>query len=147
MQNPKHRAELPRLLIFMVAITAGVLAALAVQIGLSDAGFEPAATWQQVFSTKAQLRTAGPWWAIAGAAFIAAGLCGSALSWLAPPWRFRALRWLAAALAILALAHVGHSAGAAPAAATAGAQVAANLAALGIAFLMALLGAYFTVRR
>jgi len=146
MQNPKPHTELPRVLIYAVALTVGVIAALAVQIWLASAGYEPAATWQQVFSTKAQLRTAGPWWAIAGAAFIAAGLCGAALSHMARPWRFRTLRWIAAVLAIFALAHVGHlsatGTGGNPAR-----QMAAGLAALAIASLMALLGAYFTVRR
>lgn len=147
MQTPRIRREFPRVLIFAVAITAGVLAALAVQIALSAAGFEPAASWRQVFSTKAQLRTAGPWWAIAGAAFIAAGLTGSALSRLPPPWRgLRLLRWSLAALSVFVLAHIGHAAaGLAPA--EPGPAVAANLVALAVAALMALLGAFLTARR
>jgi hypothetical protein len=145
MQNPKPQAETSRVLIYAVALTVGVLAALAARIWLGQAGYEPATAWQQLFSTKAQLRTAGPWWAIAGAAFIAAGLCASALSRLAPPWPFRRLRWVAAALLVFALAHIGHSAGQTDA--SGGAQVAANLAVLGLAALLALIGAYFTVRR
>jgi hypothetical protein len=144
MQTRKPLLELPRLLIYAVALTAGVIAALAAQIWLAAAGYE--LTWQQVFSTKAQLRTAGPWWAIAGAAFITAGLCGSALSRLALPWRFRMLRWSLAALGVFALAHIGHLAGA-QTSASPGMQVAANLTAVGIAGVMALLGAFLTVRR
>jgi len=144
MQNPKPLLELPRVLIYAVALTAGVIAALAAQIWLAAAGYE--LSWHQVFSTKAQLRTAGPWWAIAGAAFITAGFCGSALSRLALPWRFRTLRWGLAGLGIFALAHIGHLAGA-QTSASAGMQVAANLTAVGIAGVMALLGAFLTVRR
>jgi hypothetical protein len=147
MQNPKPHAELSRILIYAVALAVGVVAALAVQIWLIHAGFQPSASWREVFSTKARLRTAGPWWAIAGAAFIAAGMCASALSRRPPPWRrFRMLRWAAAALVVFGLAHIGHFA-AAPIEGGPGAHVAASLAALGVATLMALLGAYFTVRR
>jgi hypothetical protein len=145
--HPKLRTEFSRVLIFAVAVTAGVISALALQIWLTAAGYQPATDWQQVLSTKAQLRTAGPWWGIAGIAFIAAGFCASALSWFPLPWRrFRVLRWVLAVLFIFGLAHIGHSA-TAPDGVGPGALVAANFAALGIAALMALLGAYITARR
>jgi hypothetical protein len=147
MQTSKPRPQLSRLLIYAVALTVGALAALAMQIWLIHAGFEPSASWSEIFSTKARLRTAGPWWATAGAAFIAAGLCASALSRRPPPWRrFRLLRWVAAALGVFALAHVGHLANG-QTGGSAALHVAASLAALAVAALLALLGAYFTVRR
>ena len=147
MQNPTR--ELPGILIYSAALTFGVLAALAVQTWFSGAGFDPIGMWRDVFSAKAlQLRAAGPWWAMAGAAFIASGTTAAALSRLPPPWRrFRALRWLLAATLVFGLAHIGHSAASAGTAAHAGANVAVSLAALFIAALMALLGAYFTARR
>jgi hypothetical protein len=139
---------LPATLITTTALTCGVLAAIALQIYLSRAGFDLVGLWGNLFSTKAmQLRTAGPWWAIAGVAFIVSGATAAALSRLPLPWRrFRLLRWAAGTAVVLALADIGHSA-AAPEGANAGANVAASLGALGVAALMAMFGAYFTVRR
>ena len=55
------------MLIYAGAVTCGVLAALALQIYLSGAGFDLGALWENLLSAKArQLRTTGPWWAIAG---------------------------------------------------------------------------------
>jgi hypothetical protein len=139
--------ELPPILIYATALTCGVMAALALQIYLGRAGFDLVDLWGNVFSPRAlQLRAAGPWWAIAGLAFIVSGATAAALSRLPLPWRrFRLLRWAAGAAIVFALAEIGHS----PAASgeNLGANVAANLAALCVAALMALLGAYFTVRR
>jgi hypothetical protein len=146
-------------LTYSAAVTVGMLAALAVQLWLSRIGYDLVALWQEGFSIKAvQLRTAGPWWAMAGAAFIAAGATAAALSRLPPPWsRFRLLRWVLGAAIIVVLADLGHSATALGAAAEAGAavhgaakvaaEVAASLAALVLAAPLALCGAYFTVRR
>lgn len=139
---------LPPALIYTTALTCGVLAALALQIYLSQAGFDLAALGENLFSAKArQLRTAGPWWAIAGCASIVSGAVAAALSRLPLPWRrHRLLRWVAGALILLLLAHIGHSVGAA-AEVGPGVTAAARLAALAIAALMALLGAYLTARR
>lgn len=139
---------LPRGLIYTAALTCGVLAALALQIYLSRAGFDFVGLWANVFSTKAmQLRSAGPWWAIAGLAFVVSGATAAALSRLPLPWRrFRLLRWALGAVIVFVLADIGHSATASEGVG-AGAAVAASLGALGIAALMAMFGAYFTVRR
>jgi hypothetical protein len=151
MQSPKgdiSHITLPRQLIFTTAVTCGVLAALAVQAQLSRAGLDVASLLQNVFSAKAlQLRTAGPWWGIAGAAFTTSGTIAAILSRFPLPWRgFRLLRWTLGGLIVFALAHVGHAAGAPPGTTT-GTQVGASLAALCVAALMAIFGAYFTVRR
>ena len=147
MQNTSR--EFPGILIYMCALTFGVLAALAVLIWFSRAGFDPVSTWRDLFSTKAlQLRAAGPWWAIAGAAFIVSGATAAALSRLPLPWhRFRTVRWLLAAVLVFGLGDIGHSATAVTGKAGIGANVAISLAALGLAAVMALLGAYFTARR
>ena len=105
MQSPKRelaRIELPRVLIYTTALTCGVLAALALQIHLSRAGLDLVGLWDSLLSTKTlQLRTAGPWWAIGGTAFIASGATAAALSRLPLPWRrFRLLRWAAGAGAL-----------------------------------------------
>jgi hypothetical protein len=140
--------ELPRTLIYTTALTCGVLAALALQIQLARTGSDLVGLWQSLAAGKGlQLRTAGPWWGIAGAAFLVGGATAAALVRLPLPWhRFRLLRWLAGAATVVLLADIGHSA-AAPAGVRAGALLAATLAALGVAAVMAMLGAYFTGRR
>ena len=139
---------LPRGLIYTTALTCGVLAALALQIYLTRSGFDLVGLWANVFSTKAmQLRTAGPWWAIAGVAFVVSGATAAVLSRLSLPWRrFRLLRWVLGAALVFALADIGHSA-TVPEGIGAGPNVAASIGALAIAALMAMFGAYFTVRR
>src|SRR5262245_8798501 len=151
MQTPKRdisAVALPPALIFTTALTCGVLAALALQIYLEQAGFDFAALWQNLLGAGTrQLRTTGPWWGIAGLAFVTGGIVGAALSRLPPPWRrHRPLRWTAGALLVLLLAHIGHSA-AGPEAASPGANVAVALAALVVAALFAALGAYLAMRR
>jgi hypothetical protein len=62
------------------------------------------------------------------------------------PWRrFRLLRWAAGAGIVFLLADIGHST-AALEGVDAGANVAASLGGLVVAALMAMFGAYFTVR-
>jgi hypothetical protein len=151
MQGPKRELapiELPPVLVYASALTCGVLAALALQIYLSRAGYDLVNLWENVFSTKSmQLRAAGPWWAIAGLAFIVSGATAAALSRLPLPWRrFRLLRWLAGAAIVFVLADIGHSA-TAPVGVSAGGNLAAGLGALALAALMSMFGAYFTARR
>ena len=150
MQNPRRELSdiaLPRALIVTSAMTCGVLAALALQMYLGRAGFDLASLWENLSSAGArQLRTAGPWWALAGIAFITSGIIAGALSRLPLPWRrFRLLRWATGAVILLLLAQIGHSA--AEPAVGAGANLAVRLGALIVAGLMALLGAYFAIRR
>jgi hypothetical protein len=153
MQTPRPdlshlSTEIPRGLIYTSALTCGVLAAMALQIYLDRAGFDLVGLWGNLLSAKAlQLRTAGPWWATAGLAFLVSGAIAAVLSRAPLPWRrFRLLRWLLGACIVAALADVGHMA-AAPEGVSVGANVAATLGALALAALMALFGAYFTVRR
>ena len=151
MQTPKRdisAVALPPALIFTTALTCGVLAAVALQMYLSQAGFDFAALWQNLVGAGArQLRTTGPWWALAGLAFVTGGIVAAALSRLPPPWRrHRPLRWIAGALLVLLLAHIGHSEGG-PETVGPGANVAVALAALVTAALFAALGAYLAMRR
>ena len=138
---------LPATLIYATALTCGVIAAIGLQLYLNRAGYDLVSLWQTVFSPRAmQLRTAGPWWAIAGVAFIVSGLTAAALSRLPLPWRrFRLLRWAAGAAIVLFLADLGHSS-AGTVRVDAGAHVFASLAALALAAVMGLCGAYFTAR-
>jgi hypothetical protein len=147
MQHSKR--ELPGILIYSAAITVGVLAALAAQIWFAHAGYDPAVTWRDMFSSRGlQLRAAGPWWVMAGAAFIASGATAAALRRLPLPWRrLRIIRWILGTLLVFALAHVGHSAASAVTEARPGTHVAVSLGALCAAAVMALLGAFLTARR
>jgi hypothetical protein len=147
-QNNSLSAPSPRVLIYVTALTCGVLAALALQIYLSRMGFDLVAAWVSPSSTRSMhLRIVGPWWAIVGAACIAGAAVAAELTRAPRPWRrFRPLRWVAGALIVFLRAEIGHSAGNATAA-PAGAQVAASLSAMVAAALMALCGAYFTVQR
>jgi hypothetical protein len=137
------------MLIYAGAVTCGVLAAMALQIYLSGAGFDLGALWEGLLAAKGrQLRTTGPWWALAGAAFAVGGAAAAALSRLPVPWRrFRPLRWALGAVIVLLLAHVGHTEAAGADSLGPGANVAVRLAALGLAGLMAMFGAYLAVRR
>ena len=152
MQSPKRdlsSVALPPALIYATALTSGVLAALALQIYLRGAGFDFASLWGDgAFGGSArELRTTGPWWAVAGIAFAASGITAAALSRLPPPWRrLRLLRWVAGAALVLLLAQLGHPS-AAPEGVGPGVHLAASLAALVIAAAMGLLGAYVAVRR
>jgi hypothetical protein len=143
-----RRTSLPAALVYATAVPCGVLAAMAVQILLARAGIELAGVWSTLFSTSAlQLRSAGTWWLMVGAAFLVSAVVAAALSRLPWPWlRFRLIRWLLAAGVVFAIAEVGHSAGAS-AQANLGMHVAVSLVALLAAGLMALFGAFFAAKR
>jgi hypothetical protein len=95
------------MLVYAGAVTCGVLAALALQIYLSAGGFDLGALWEGLMAAKGrQLRTTGPWWAIAAMAFAVSGATAAALSRLPFPWRrFRPLRWALGAVIVFLLAH------------------------------------------
>ena len=91
--------------------------------------------------------TTGPWWAIAGMAFVVSGATAAALVRLPFPWRrFRPLRWVLGAMIVLLLAHIGHTDAAGSHALSLGADVAIWLTALGLAALIAMFGAYLAAR-
>src|SRR5260370_11366349 len=116
MQSPKRdafSAPLPPALIYAAALTCGVLAALALEIYLTGAGFDPANLWENFLSSGTRdLRTAGPWWGIAALAFIVSGITAAALSRFPPPWhRYRPLRWGAAGVILVLVEHITPSPG------------------------------------
>ena len=141
-------APLPATLVYGTALTCGLLAAIAVQIQLNRAGFDFVSLWQNLFSSGAmQLRTAGPWWAIAGTAFVVSGVVAAALSRVTLPWRrLRLLRWSAGALIVFVLADIGRHAAELPQTDPA-IHALASLGVLVLAALMSLGGAYLTIRR
>ncbi len=141
------RTEVPRPLVLVTAMTCGVLAAIAAQIVLAQRGVELGDVWRDLSIRGRQLRAASAWWAMAGAGLLASAFVAAALSRFPLPWlRFRMLRWIAGAVVVAALAHVGHSA-AMKAGVSAGIHAAASFAAVCLAALAALLGAYFAAKR
>jgi hypothetical protein len=143
-----HRTEVPRPLVLVAATTCGVLAAIAAQVLLSQRGIELAGIWRELLSTRGlQLRAAGAWWMMAASAFLAGAIVAAVLSRFPLPWqRFRLLRWIAGAILVAALAHVGHAAAMKPDTAVA-IHTTASFSALCAAALMALFGAYFAIKR
>jgi hypothetical protein len=149
-ENKRERSagSLSPTLIYATALTCGVMAAIGLQVYLNRAGYDLVSLWQNLLSPRAmQLRTAGPWWGIAGVAFIVSGVTAAALSRLPLPWRrLRLLRWAAGAVIVFVLADLGHSS-AGTVHVDAGANAFATLGALALAAFMGLCGAYFTARR
>jgi len=135
-----------RLSLLVVAVTAGVMAAMIVDIMLARRGMELTGVSQDLLRRGGtQMHAALAWWAITGVAFVASFVIAATMSrfsWL----YFRSLRWVAAALLALALATV---AGGVPLAApeAAGPHALATLTALAVAMMMAWFGAFFAVRR
>jgi hypothetical protein len=142
------RTPLPRALIFVTAITCGILAAIAVEIALAHSGVELAGAWHTLLTPQAlQIRSAGAWWLMAGAAFLTGAIVAGALSRLPLPWRrLRAVRWILGGALVYGLAQAGDAATLAPGQSVP-AHVAASLGALFAAALVAQFGAYFAVKR
>src|SRR5258708_16977242 len=111
MKSPRGDAlcgRLPRALIYAAALTCGVLAALALEIYLTGAGFDPANLWENSLSSGTRdLRTAGPWWGIAALAFVVSGITAAALSRFPPPsHRYPLLPWVPAGVILFLVAHI-----------------------------------------
>ena len=142
------RTELSPALVLAVGTACGVLAAMVTQILLAQRGIDLAGVWRALVSARGlQLRAAGAWWMMAASGFIVGAVVAGVLSRASLPWvRLRALRWMAAAAVVAALAHIGHSAATEPGNAI-GAEVTTSLAALFASGLMAMFGAYFAAKR
>jgi hypothetical protein len=141
------RTELSRALVYVTSITCGVLAAIAAEILLRRTGVEIADTWRSIVSGQGlQMRSVSTFWLMAGSAFVVSAVVAAALSRLPLPWhRLRALRWLAGAALVFALAEVGHIA-AITGGHGGGPHAAMSLAALAVSALVALFAAYFATR-
>jgi hypothetical protein len=141
------RTELSRGLVYVTGITCGVLAAIAAEILMRSTGVEIADTWRSIASTQGlEIRSVSAFWLMAGSSFVVSAVVAAALSRLPLPWhRLRALRWLAGAVLVFALAEVGHIA-AITDGHGGGTHAAMSLAALGTAALVALFAAYFATR-
>jgi hypothetical protein len=140
--------ELPRALLFSLALTCGLFLALVVHIALGHANAGLASMWRDLFPASAnQLKSALAWWAIGGAGCL--GSWGTILllrhtSAGEPAQRF--LRLGLAAIFFCLLAAAGHAAASAPAAGAA-ATTAANLGAMSLGGFMAFCAAHFALRR
>src|SRR5436305_13361366 len=96
-----HPAGPPRPLVYVTAVTCGVLAAMTVQLLLSRAGIELAGARESLFSRVPQVRSAGICWLMVGSAFLVGAAVASLLSRLpSPRHRVRVLRRILAAVAL-----------------------------------------------
>lgn len=139
--------DLPRVLVFGTGVTCGVLAAICVQILLGNAGLGLTAVWHNLITGQSlQSRSAAALWLFAGAALVVSAAVAAGLSRFPLPWvRFRLLRWLFGAALVAGLAEIGHAASGGEG--SGGLQLAVNLAALSLAAVMGMVGAFFTARR
>jgi hypothetical protein len=140
--------ELPRVQIFVTAVTCGLFLALAVHIALAGAGSGLTSLWRDLFpASTEQLKSALAWWAI--------GIAGCVGSWGAilllrrtsayrPVHRLLRLGLGAAFFCLLATAgHIAPSMPSIGAAITAG----ANLAAMSLGAFMAFCTTHFAIDR
>ncbi len=136
-----------RALALLGAITGGVLLALALEIALNARGLQISDVWRDAIAgNPLSLRAALVWWVIAGSALVAGVAIARPLVQFPPPWRrYRTLRWIIGALAVFALAHIGHGA-VLPDGVTPAVYLMASAAAAVIAAVMAAIGAVFALR-
>jgi hypothetical protein len=145
--TPRSARELPRVLTFGLALTCGLLIALAFHILLTNAGWGLGSVWRAPPpSPSAGLHSAVAWWLIAAGAFVGSWAIGRLTDGHVRTWRrSQGLRRLMGFAFVVALAIAGHAAGTSTASG-AGMAFAVNLAAAGLGIMMAFLGAYFAVR-
>lgn len=140
--------ELPRVLLFILALTCGLFLALVVHIALSSAKVGLTSMWRDLFPTSAnQLKSAMAWWVI--------GIAGCAGSWGAirllrstsarPPVQ-HVLRLSLGGAFFCLLAAAGHAASSAADTGIA-ATAAANLAAMSLGAFMAFCTTHFSIDR
>ena len=136
-----------RALPLLAALTGGALLAPTLQILLSTRGLQISDILQNATTgNPLSLRAALVWWIIAGSALVAGAMIARPLAQFAPPWRRnRALRWIVGAMIVFGLAHVGHGA-TFPEGTSLPVYLIASAVALGIAAVMAAIGAIFAMR-
>jgi hypothetical protein len=136
--------SLPPALPLLVGLTAGVLAALVVDVQLAAKDMSVAAAWSQLIGgEQVRFASASALWAIAGIAFVAGAATASLLGKYPPPWRNqRALRWIIGALILFGLAHVAHGVST-PHGVEPGIAALGEVSAIAVAAIMALFGAFF----
>jgi hypothetical protein len=138
----------PRTLIFAAGTTGGILVALTAQIVLVRFGLDLAAVWRELFvSRAAQMRSAFAWWIVAGFSFLGGFLIAAFAKYFSAHWwRLRVVRWIGGAIVVGALAVVGHLASA-PTGLAPAPNVVVGVTVIAASTLLAMLGAFFIVRR
>ena len=143
-----EKQPVPRLFILGVALVSGMLLSVAAQVALARLGLDLDAVWRGLRGTQAtQLRAAFAWWLIAGISFVGGFVIAALAKYFsAYPVRSPGVRWVAGAIAVVALTLVAHQAtarsGLSPAA-----SVGIGLSVQCFAGMLSLLGAFFVVRR
>jgi hypothetical protein len=142
-----HNPQLSRTLILWTCITCAVVATLALQILLSERGIQLAEIWREVSANKLRVGSAMAWWVVAGSGFLVGAVVSYGLGVAPPPWRrYRLLRWVIGIVVVFALAHVARHAGP-PEGVSAALYLVSTTAAIVAAALMAVVGAFFALRR
>lgn len=132
----------------LAGMTAGVFVTLAAQVLLNNHDMHIGTIWQNIAGgDPLNARAALVWWVIAGSALVVGAAVAGLLARFPQPWkRYRALRWILSALALLIMADVaGESTvpeGIGPLA-----QLGATAGAIFLAALMAGFGAIFALRK
>lgn len=128
----------------LVGLTAGLLAALVVDVQLAARHMSVATVWSQLGSgEQVRFASASALWAIAGIAFVVGAATSALLGKYPAPWRDqRVLRWIIGTLILFGLAHVAHGVEA-PHGVGPGTVSLAEISAIAIAAVMALFGAFF----
>jgi len=128
----------------LVGLTAGVLAALVVDVQLAAKDMSVATAWSQLVGGEpVRFASASALWAIAGIAFVAGAITAALLGKYPPPWRDqRVLRWIVGVLILFGLAHVAHGVST-PHGIEPGSAALAEISAIAVAAIMALFGAFF----
>lgn len=139
-------SELPRVLMYTMALACGLLMALAVHIGLTAAGLGlGTATRGVLFSAKDQINTALAWWAI-GISGCLGSLATIVLTRRPNRPGLKILRLTLALAFFCLLAVAGRKAGA-PSGSSAAATTAVNFAAMIFGAFLAFFAAHFAARR
>jgi hypothetical protein len=135
---------MPRATPLLVGMTVGLFAAFVVETQLAAKDMYVASAWMQLTSGGLlHFASASILWAIAGTAFVGGAIGAALLVRFPPPWRnFRFLRWIIGAAIVFGLAILAGESEP-PRDVSPGTAVIADMAGIGIAALMSLLGASF----
>lgn len=138
----------PRTLIFAAGTTGGLLVALTAQIVLVRFGLDLASVWRELFASRAaQMRSAFAWWIVAGFSFLGGFLIAAFVKYFSAHWwRLRVVRWIGGTIVVAGLTMVGHQASA-PTGLAPAPNIVVGMTVIVTSALLAMLGAFFIVRR
>lgn len=145
---PDQKQPVPRLFILGLALVGGMLLSVVAQVALMHFGLDLGALWRSMsIPRSAQLRAAFAWWLIAGITFVGGFVIGALTKYFsAHPISSNRVRWAAGVAMTAIFVYVAHEA-VAPTGLSPAASVGIGLAVQCLSGVLALLGAFFVVRR